>query len=866
MRKWTVILLLLAVSCVKEKETAGDVFVRFQATSSPFEGATKATPVTSVTGSFGALAYTHATPDGEKTLFASAVEMTPNDGVWTGNLHWPGYGHGGGQAGDVRYVSFYAFAPYSLSSNLNGHVLADVTARGDQDVLVAATGPLDDNPSAGGGTVSLPFRHAFTGVRFQAEEGYTLSDISLTGIYSRGDYDFFTGTWSNQGTATSYTGFVPTGTAPGEMLLLLPQTLPAGAGITMKVSYQGGAPETLTLSDLVAGTTWYPGTMVTYLISQVQYTYEVGVLPPAGSPTTVAGGQEVPLVEVEITEGTLPNAFQINSYKVDEDGVKADVPWAIKAVYSDADLTQPVELEDGYYSWLKDFSGPGGLEESVNLTSKAAPVDHTEYNEESIRQALRSKGSVGSSNSPLNLSNRSADGTYATGSYIRESANCYIVNGPGWYKFPLVVGNGFKNHAPNPSAYSISSTDAARMLGSFPDYLDTPVTVTSPVMNNPRIAAVLWADRQNLIGNYSLYQENNIWWIKFRVTQADIDQGNVVFAALDYVVDYSAGMVTYRVMWSWHIWITDYVPGQGDLRVNSHAGNLYTFMPLSLGWTELGSADIALESTLYVQLETEDGREVGTIAVRKPGGTVGRTYLGRAPTYQWGRKDPIIPGMGAQDYDDISGMVTILPEYMKQDGHDYVVASWIDNTHPAQTMGQSIQSPHVFRQASNGDWCSTSWINRWNAAQSGTVGHGYQPGEDYSIVKTIYDPSPAGYHVPHAMAFSGLTKSGGEATSLNALNLDPDDTSVPAFRGYRFKPDAASDAIDFPIAGYRSYNGDYPLQFNRSGGISYYWSAEMYNRGGQAYALYLIDTRDVKVDPLHPVYTGLGAYVRPVKD
>lgn len=867
MRKWAFILLVLAVSCAKEKDVATDIHVRFQATSSPFECATKASPVTAITGSFGALAYTHSTPEGEKALYVGPVEMTPEGGVWAGDLRWPGYGHSGGQAGDVRYVSFYAFVPYSLSSQLSGHLLENVTASGEQDVLVAYSGALDDNPSAHSQAVSLLFRHAFTGVRFQAEEGYTLSEISISGVYSKGDYNFFSGEWGGQNTAAAYTGYAPEGEMPGEMLLLMPQVLPDGAEITMKVSYRGGPPETLTLTDLLAGTVWHPGTVVTYLISQVQYTYEVGVLPPVGTPTTMAGGKDVPLIEVDVTESTLEDAFQISSYKVDEDGVKADVPWTIGAVYSDAGLTQRVELEDGYYGWLKAFSGEGGSLEEVSLVSKAAPLDHTEYNEESIRKWLRSRGGVGSSSNPRNLANRGENGTYSAGNDLKETANCYIVNRAGWYKFPLVMGNGVKDNAVNPSAYYYSGNRPypGKTLARFPDYLDREIT--SPVLQNPRIAAVLWADRQNLIDSYSLYQENDIWWIKFQITQADIDQGNVVFAALDYVVDYSAGVVTYRVMWSWHIWITDYVPGQGDLRVSSHSGKPYTFMPMSLGWTELGSTDMAQESTLYVQLQTENGLEVGTVAVKKPGGPIGRTYLGRAPTYQWGRKDPIIPGMGKEDYDDISGLVSLLPEYMQQEGHDYVVAGWIEDGYPALSLGQGIQSPHVVRQKKEGgDWCNTSWINRWNAAQTGTMNHDFTPGENYSIVKTIYDPSPAGYHVPHAMAFTGLTKSGGVASSLEELNLDPEDQTTPEFRGYRFKPDAASNIIDFPIAGYRHYKGEYPAQFIRSGGMTYYWSAEAYNQVGGAYALYLVDTRDVKVDPLHTVYSSLGAYVRPVKD
>lgn len=860
MRKWALILLVLAISCVKEQEVERSVTVRFQASASAFEGDSKASPVTAMSGSFAALAYSHATAEGEQTLHGMA-QMTENGGVWTGPLYWPGAGHGGAQTGDTRYVSFYAFWPYAMSAHLDGNRLVAVTAGGEDDLLVAASGPMDDNPSVRESSVQLRFQHAFTGVRFEPQEGYTISEITLSGIYSQGDYDFLNDSWENQRTPASYEGY-----ASGEPLLLLPQTLPEGASITLMLSYNGLAPKPLAITDLLAGTTWHAGTLVTYLIGEGEYTYNVELLPSTGA-VTMAGGKEVPLIEVGAAAGTDENVIQITSFRVNGDGIEADVPWGIKAVYSDADLTQAVELNDGYYSWLQDFDGKGGRADAVTLTSRNAPVDHTDYSEAAIRQTLRSRAVAGSSDWPINLSYRNDDGSYATGTNIRETANCYIVYAPGWYKFPLVMGNGMKWNSYNTQAYSYYGNRPfpERTLVSFRDYQDNDIY--SPVLQNPAAAAILWADRQGLINNYSLYQENGLWWIKFQVTQAAIDQGNVVFAAMDYAWDSASNSLVYRIMWSWHIWITDYIPGQGDLHVNSHSGKSYTFMPLNLGWTELSSTDIAQESTLYVQLQTESGVDVGTFAVRKSAGPVGRQYMGRGPTYQWGRKDPIIPGFGDDDYDDISGLVTLLPQYLQQDGHEHVIAGWTEDGYSRLTLGESIRYPYIIRQTKGGgDWCSTYWINRWNATQNGTVGHGFYPGEDYSIVKTIYDPSPAGYHVPPAMAYTGLTTTGEEVASLDLLNLDPDDRTAPEFRGYRFKPDAASDIIDFPIAGYRHYRGDYPAQFIRSGGMTYYWSAEMYNQVGGAYSLYIVDTREVKVSPLRTTYAGLGAYIRPVKE
>ena len=68
--------------------------------------------------------------------------------------------------------------------------------------------------------------------------------------------------------------------------------------------------------------------------------------------------------------------------------------------------------------------------------------------------------------------------------------------------------------------------------------------------------------------------------------------------------------------------------------------------------------------------------------------------------------------------------------------------------------GEAIQNPHVHYTKSLGAWCATTYYNLWSANTAKTEIN------DDAVVKTIYDPSPAGYHLPASRAFTGFTYDG----------------------------------------------------------------------------------------------------------
>lgn len=233
----------------------------------PVEAATKAAPVTQLTGSAGVIAYQNGS-DG----WALWDRIQKAEYVFDGNMLegepilW--------RDAPETDMKFYAYAPYDkLSPSLDGKSpvisytavkeVADQTdiIAADKEVTVASTG----NQS-----VALEFNHILTAVRFKLGFGskVKVTSVKLSGVYGKGEFDMATGTW-NATESSDYEisadktldagGFINDGE---QTLMLIPQTLPEGASVTL--TYNDGTEKTLTAS--LAGKVWQPGRMVTYTL------------------------------------------------------------------------------------------------------------------------------------------------------------------------------------------------------------------------------------------------------------------------------------------------------------------------------------------------------------------------------------------------------------------------------------------------------------------------------------------------------------------------------------------------------------------------------------------------------------------------
>ena len=144
---------------------------------------------------------------------------------------------------------------------------------------------------------------------------------------------------------------------------------------------------------------------------------------------------------------------------------------------------------------------------------------------------------------------------------------------------------------------------------------------------------------------------------------------------------------------------------------------------------------------------------------------------------------------------------------------------------------------------------------------------------DNAVVKTIYDPSPVGYHLPSSNAFTGFTYNGSNVSgsSYFGSRFNSPYTSTTDFTdnfGWEFycnkmtgegSYDTAGGTIFFPALGYRSYSAG---TVNNVGSLGYFWSAVPYSTSyGRS-----LSFRSSYIYPLSINYRSDGFAVRPVQE
>ena len=123
-----------------------------------------------------------------------------------------------------------------------------------------------------------------------------------------------------------------------------------------------------------------------------------------------------------------------------------------------------------------------------------------------------------------------------------ETANCYLINGVGSYRFPIIKGNGAKG--------LIRSGDTAEL----PDATH---------------AKIVWQS-QEILSAVDVYKG----FVVFE-TASSFRTGNAVVAVTNDADE---------ILWSWHIWSTGYRLGSNDISVMNHAKTrTYKMMSQTLG-------------------------------------------------------------------------------------------------------------------------------------------------------------------------------------------------------------------------------------------------------------------------------------------
>lgn len=260
-----------------------------------------------------------------------------------------------------------------------------------------------------------------------------------------------------------------------------------------------------------------------------------------------------------------------------------------------------------------------------------------------------------------------------------------------------------------------------------------------------------------------------------------------------------------KIVWSWHIWVTDYDPNNGgSTYAYSNGTDSYTFMDRNLGASsKLGdtSVDPASQNS-------------------------------RGLIYQWGRKDPF-PGAN-----NISSGTTTDRSIYDAAGNGISISKVDCNA--STNLINSINNPMWFYFSAGGlcDWyTNASAINHqdnlWGGASTAAPN-----------AKTVFDPCPVGWRVPawdkSASPWAGITLSG----------------TTWANYGYTFPSPSMGY---YPAAGDRDYATG---NLSNVGLTGEYWSASV--DGNDAHYWYMDSSGSINSSASKPRATGMS--VRCVKE
>ena len=697
-----------------------------------------------------------------------------------------------------------------------------------KDLMTACSGNVHTDigtMSATAPRTDLTFRHALTAVRFKVGQNLSYSKhitkVEIVGAKSKGKYTLptdknHTGSWDATSLSTPATftlggdGTVSVSTSeavnniivgkPGNnyVFYMIPQTL---TGVQARFYFDGATTPAITVS--LPGK-WKPGTTKTYALSQNTSTwlYQIDVESPAGAEYNA----------------TATGNYKIQSYRKDPvSGTLQAVPWEVVGYDTNGDGT--FSMTEPLPSWFTGLTAPNGNGSitSAGETGVAHLVpDPANTNKLAAMNAALKLNAKGSASDYYDLSTHDIKGNTT----LRNTANCYIISHPGYYKIPLVYGNAIKNGGKNESAYQTSNTGTF-ILTHFKDHNNQDITEpwitqSNSGANAPDNAKVVWADESGLVTNLGLTGSGTNAFVQFEVPAATIKNGNAVIAVT------RGG----TVVWSWHLWFT-HDDALNTVTCTNFQNHEYKFTQENLGmkYTAWSGTSYTSPRSIKVKVRQTKGQispATRTEAVLTITQNPGSARQGYNTFYQFGRKDAF-PGTNTLAEGSLSEM-----------------------QHGGYSLQNTIQHPDMFYGWNSG-YEDVYFKNIWSANNTSADYN------DNPVVKTVYDPCPAGFHMPASNAFTGFTKNGQNGSIINVSGAWDNGWN---FNNKISSPDAA---VYFPASGRRLYNNGSLILV---GGDGYYWSAVPLSTGTGCY-LYFFQS---SVFPQYYGIRSMGYSVRPVAE
>lgn len=693
-------------------------------------------------------------------------------------------------------VRFIAMAPNNLTSDVlkttstTGGLEFEYTlpkkTEQQKDLLLAQSDEIDcsGKPSA----VNLVFRHLLAAVKFTVADDIrkgTIKSVSLKGIPGKGTYTSGNDQWSfgsmadNSETFTLELGDggveVPVDSVMTEeqTFMVLPTTYQNSGNITpaIEVVFDDSFYGERTITHELAGTEWRAGKTYIYKIStseiEEEFVFDVNL----SKDVTVSEDGDISTL---YSGGMIP--FEVTSYSVQSSGSQSkdiDQPWSAEFSYDrqqwyswkdfqtayerlnhDSEGTD-VTLESSTTDWnvARIFgdnptfvSGNGSTTaESVPFTV-AGQIRYTKNHD----KIIQNNGIKGSEDNYIDLSLINPVTREEMSS--ANSSNCYIVDAKGYYKLPLVYGNGLQNgQVVDLTKFGLWGADGKILRdGGINSYWKnkgphgTYNSNTYPADYTPAVhisgAKVIWQDEQGMISDLEFENLPDVGggsakaYLKFKVgakfAPSEMKQFNAIIAIMGNFDKTDAapnpdpaGDV---VVWSWHIWCTDIgTHGRYFLGNKELTGERYEVLSKDLGAVE-GVHDHYPHRSIWVRFKQTNSDKYSEKVYRIYQMESNITKSIRIPSYQFGRKDPICPN---NDDAFLNVGSTELNETLYDEGGIVV---------PFTTFDESNQPD---------DYCRKNRIQypgQFALGETSRSGNEWKYGE---ADKTPYDPCPYGFAV-----------------------------------------------------------------------------------------------------------------------
>ena len=494
-----------------------------------------------------------------------------------------------------------------------------------------------------------------------------------------------------------------------------------------------------------------------------------------------------------------------------------------------------------FADWLQSFTGWGGIESSS--TTPQAGGDNVEIKytlaaqsaamTKNHRDILQGNPTAVTRDLSTTFPSNLKDGTDMG---KQESANCYIVNAAGVYKFPLVYGNaidgGLKTGASlnsvcvdhlgkpiqhgniyeqvnagyyNPSPIDLPLT-AVEIEDGGKKKVQT-ITIEYPPMKDESSAfqaELIWQDVEDLVASISFEKYpagnlttpdllTNVGYANFQIsTENKIQPANFVIALTGWrkttttttvysdeecntsISSTESSVYQKDILWTWHIWVTDEVYYNSGI---DYAGTSPTDTdPYSPYYDKTAYPSYYSNSKIVTLLDANNVETSKILPVNLGWVPDKMDFYYYAPREIWAEIEQQVDGVGNGNKIHLKIRQESIPELVTGTSMVYQWGRPTALPMKLRVDGTTARTLYNATTDISASFAAADIASPAEAISNPTkMAQGWNPTADYwsGSTKTLYDPCPPGFQMPAGSVFTVFSMTGADTADGTKLNMRP---------------------------------------------------------------------------------------------